>query len=399
LFPAPAALWPCLATAALIWVGESGRAAVTGWLAAAPLRWVGRLSFSLYLWHWPLLVLTRHLALDAPTALQAGLAVVLSVLLAWASLRWIETPVRRAAVSQRLLLWGGLGTLLFALAGAWGLTAVADQRAAQPGRAAQLRAGANDVSPDRRSCHLAGRLWLDYDARCRLGAAQAPRTLAVWGDSHGVELARALADHWAGQPDGRRVLQLTGSTCPPVLDFEAPMLPRCAQGNREVLARLAADPAVDTVLLAARYELYLKGPAARAFADGLASTVRSLHAAGKRVLLLDPVPTYDYPVPAALAQRWQRGEALALQGQTRAEYLARQAPALGLLARLASGGQARRVVVGERLCADARCRVVQEDQALYFDDNHLSMHGAAVIVPAVLRELPELDGAREGRVK
>jgi hypothetical protein len=116
--------------------------------------------------------------------------------------------------------------------------------------------------------------------------------------------------------------------------------------------------------------------------------VRRLRQAGKLVLLLDPVPTYHYPIPAALALRWNRGQDLAAQGQTQAQYEAKQSAALALVQRLASGGQARRIAVGDLLCSGAaRCAVLDGDRSLYFDDNHLSMVGAARVAPAVLRLL------------
>jgi len=379
-FPGPAALWPCLATAALIWVGSTRRALATRWLSAAPLRWIGAQSFSLYLWHWPVLVLTRHLLLDQPTPLQAGLAVMLSVALAWASLRWVEAPIRRSGVAQPVLLACGGATILLSLAGAWALMMAADQRAARPGPDTMLRAGADDFSPDRKRCHSSGKRWLGYDERCLFGPPAASALLTVWGDSHGVEIARALGY----QARDRRIAQLTGSTCPPALGYVPPGRPRCEGANRALLGRLLVDAGVDSVLLVARYEFYLASADAAAFEAGMAETVKRLRQAGKQVLLLDPVPTYRYPVPAALALRERRGEPLDEQGQTPAQYAARQAAAFALIERLAAGGQATRVRVGELLCAGKRCAVREDEHSLYFDDNHLSMHGAARVAAQVL---------------
>lgn len=382
-FPGPAALWPCLATAALIWVGSTGQAPVTRWLSSAPLRWIGAHSFSLYLWHWPVLVLTRHWLLDQPTPLQAGGAVALSVVLAWASLRFVESPVRRARTAQPVMLLAGMALIAAGLASAWALVAVADQRAVESGRDSILRAGAMDFSPDRKRCHSSGNRWLGYDQRCLFGAPDATLTLAVWGDSHGVEIARALGDIAAD----RRVAQLTGSSCPPALGYTPPGRPRCAAVNGEMLARLVEDKSVDAVLLTARYEFYLRSPNPGAFEAGLDETIRRLRAAGKRVLLLDPVPSYHYPLPAALAIRWRRGDELAAQGQTSVDYRVRQAASLAVLGRLAAGGLAERVDLADLLCGGPRCEVLDGDASLYFDDNHLSMTGAAKVAPAVLRLL------------
>lgn len=382
-FPGPAALWPCLATAALIWVGGSGQPLATRWLSVAPLRWIGAHSFSLYLWHWPVLVLTRHWLLDQPTPLQSGAAVALSVVLAWASLRWVESPVRHAPLPQPVMLLAGACMIGAGLAGAWIVGAEADQRAAEPGQVAALRAGTMDFSPDRKRCHSSGNRWLGYEERCLFGPSDAKLTLAVWGDSHGVEIARALGS----VVTERRVAQLTGSSCPPALGYAPPGRPRCASNNDAMVARLAEDSSVDAVLLAARYEFYLRSPEAGVFDKGLAESIRRLREAGKRVLLLDPVPTYHYPLPAALAMRWRRGDDPAAQGQPATDYRVRQAGALALVERLAADGQAERVRVGELLCQASRCEVLHGEASLYFDDNHLSMTGAANVAPVVLRLL------------
>ncbi|MDR7334165.1 acyltransferase family protein [Roseateles asaccharophilus] len=379
-FPGPTALWPCVATAALIWVGDSSCVGATRWLSFAPLRWIGELSFSLYLWHWPVLALLRHALLDLPTPAQAVLAVALSTVLAWASLRWIETPVRQARLARPLLLAAGAAAIAASLAAAWGLARQADSRAAQPGPAADLRAGAADTSPDRRRCHSSGNRWLSYDQRCWFGPAKAQFTLAVWGDSHGVELARALGD----AARGHRVAQLTGSNCPPAPGFDVPGRRRCAGVNAALLERLADDPGVHAVLLVARYEVYLSRWDAVAFEAGLARAIARLQAAGKRVLLLDPVPTYHFPVPAALAQRALRGQPLDGQGQSEAQYAQHQRDALALLQRLVAGSAAQRVPTGALLCGASSCAVRDGLYPLYFDDNHLGMRGAARLAPAVL---------------
>jgi hypothetical protein len=370
-------------TAALIWAGGQGGGLATRWLSIKPLRWLGAHSFSLYLWHWPVLVLARHLWLDHPTPAQAAMAVLLSLGLAAVSLRWVEAPVRHAVIRERLLLVVGVSAIVLSLLAAWGLGSYADWRARQPGPDAVLRAGAQDFSPDRQRCHASGTRAVDYDKRCLFGSATAASELAVWADSHGVELARAVADALPAD-SGWRVSQLTASSCPPALGFVPPERPNCRASNDAILARLMRDPAVRTVVLAARYEFYLDGRDRASFESGMAHTVQALRQAGKQVILLDPVPTYHYPVPAALAQRLLRGGAPEQQGQPGADYRRVQAPALSLLASLAGVDGVQRLPTAELLCAGSRCLVMDPAGcSLYFDDNHLSMAGAARLAPAV----------------
>jgi peptidoglycan/LPS O-acetylase OafA/YrhL len=80
-FPGAVALMPCVGAALLIWTGAGPGTAVSRALSWGPLRWVGGLSFSLYLWHWPALISTRHALLAEPNAWQAGVAVAVAVLM------------------------------------------------------------------------------------------------------------------------------------------------------------------------------------------------------------------------------------------------------------------------------------------------------------------------------
>jgi peptidoglycan/LPS O-acetylase OafA/YrhL len=389
-FPGLTALWPCLASAALIEAGRGEGSGASRLLALKPLRWVGGLSFSLYLWHWPLLVFARHLLLGQADALQAGVAVLAAIALAWASLRWVETPVRRARVSQRrLLFFGGVAiavSLLVAAALLWG----AGQAGREDSPANALLAAAFDHSPGRERCHVRERFQIAYADRCVFGPADAERQLAVWGDSHGVEIGQALSERL--EP-GRNLAVMTAAACPPALDFAMPGRFYCTQHNAAMLAGLVSDPRVDRVLLVSRTETYLESRSAEAFERGLTQAVRALTAAGKQVWLLDPIPTYGYPVPAALAQYQRRGLDPVAFGMPAAEYRHAAAPAMAMLSRVAQATGAQRIAVDAALCREGRCDVVDaEGRGLYMDSNHLNMAGARLLAERALR--PALQPSR-----
>ncbi len=98
-YPGSAALLPTLGAAALIVGGRSGP---VGWLLSRePVRFIGRISYSLYLWHWPILVLPS-LAIGEPLPLVVSCALgASSVLVAAASWRLIEEPFRHGRVWVR----------------------------------------------------------------------------------------------------------------------------------------------------------------------------------------------------------------------------------------------------------------------------------------------------------
>ncbi len=385
-FPGVAALWPCAGAAALIEAGRGEGCAASRLLATPPLRWVGALSFSLYLWHWPMLVFTRHLLLGEPSALQAGVAVVLAVALAWASLRWVETPVRQARWAPRTLLLSGALGVASCLVVAGGLFIEARRAGGAATPANALLAAAADHAPARERCHVRERLQLAYADRCVFGPADAPRQLAVWGDSHGVEIGQVLAERLA---PGRSLAAMTAAACPPALNFAPPGRFYCRQHNMEMLSGLVADAKVDRVLIISRTSAYLRDPRRAAeFEQGLLAAVRALTGAGKEVWLLDPVPGYSYPVPSALAQYQRRGWQPAGFGMAIEDYRRLEREALALLARVSGATRARRIAVDATLCAKGRCAVVGPDgRGLYMDDNHLNMAGARLLADGAFQPL------------
>src|SRR5690606_16440076 len=93
-FPGLRALPPVLGSAALILAACAGSPLVRMVFAWRPMVWIGLLSYSLYLWHWPVLAYARYFFVERPGGRVLAVAVVVFVLLAWASYRWIETPAR-----------------------------------------------------------------------------------------------------------------------------------------------------------------------------------------------------------------------------------------------------------------------------------------------------------------
>jgi peptidoglycan/LPS O-acetylase OafA/YrhL len=385
-FPGLAALWPCLGAAALIEAGRGDGSLASRLLSWGPLRWIGALSFSLYLWHWPALVFARHLLLGHPDAAQAGLAVLVAVALAWASLRWVETPVRASRWGQhRMLLAGGVAIAACLAVAALLYVGARHQRGLDT-PANRLLAAAGDHSPGRERCHVRERAQLAYADRCVFGDPAAPRELAVWGDSHGVEIGRALGERASA---ARSVAPLTAAACPPSMDFAPPGRGYCRPHNAAVLAGLLADPRVDRVLLVSRTSSYANDPAqAAAFETGLVRSVRALQSAGKQVWLLGPVPTYDYPVPAALAQYLRRGRDPGAYGMAAGHYRDAEGGGLAVLQRVAAATGAARIEVDAALCVQGRCAVVGADgRGLYMDANHLNMQGARLLADRALLPL------------
>ncbi|MEI4486964.1 acyltransferase family protein [Frigidibacter sp. MR17.14] len=374
-FPGLWALLPAGGTALVLHGGRSGATGLPDRLLGHPLAlFFGAISYSLYLWHWPVMAYLRILTPGEPPVPVMALALALSVLLGWASWRLVERPAM-ALPPTAPILRGGLAAMVVLGAG----TVVLHQSGGWPGRfpdaARAYFAGAQDFSPDRGRCHQDDDSRLPYAQACVLGPAQQEPAgtvdLVVWGDSHGTELAAALAQ-------GHRLRQVTASACPPVTGLDFPRRPHCRSANAALLADLVADGAVRSVVLAVNHDAYpeLPGPG---LAEGLGRVVSALRGAGKQVILLGQIPVPGFEVPQVAGARRAIGidpAGLAFAPERSADWDA-------ALADLARDPGVRLVDPRPLLCPAGRCPVTADGRVLYFNATHPSMAGAALLARAI----------------
>ncbi|HYC73591.1 acyltransferase family protein [Brevundimonas sp.] len=392
LFPGVSAIPPVLGTALLILMTRPDTPA--GVVLASPgFVLVGLMSYSAYLWHQPLYALSRMQGLTEAGWPAYAALIALTFVLAWLSLKLIEAPFRERRRFTRLQVYAGFfvgSALLVAI----GLAAHVRQGFPERFSAETLAVAATGApSPRRDACHVEG-----ADAR---GPEQACRYFtgdvrwAVLGDSHGVEIAYALAERL--RPAGQGVLHLTFSACQPALTFESDN-PGCSRWTRDSVAWLEKDPRITDVVLVYRHSLYLFGdqtksyphlpsadpnfltslPAdeARArYAGSLARIVERLTASGKRVHLVAPFPD----LPTHVERYTFKGDPTdpdRVTGTTLQFHRERNAFIRPVLDRL---GQMPGVDVldpADAVCADGRCSSLIGGVSMYFDDNHFSLEGA-----------------------
>lgn len=234
VFPGFAALPVCLATALIIYLGRHQTAAnrtlsyvhkpanaldtpfaslVTStssqtisrnqlhapWLSHASMRWVGKISYPLYLWHWPVLVFAQVFML--PQSLSTQLAVILmSILLAYLTYKYIEQPSRRLRTLtawRTIMLLYAVPTLLFCLLALWIIQAQGWPSRFKPQvlqQVAALQSFSHDI---RAKCHNAPKpSQLPKADDCVLGVAERPVDFLVIGDSHANHFTGML-NQWA----------------------------------------------------------------------------------------------------------------------------------------------------------------------------------------------------------
>ncbi len=402
-FPGLAALPPVLATALLLHLGGA-ETRVHRLLGTAPLVAIGLISYSLYLWHWPIIALWRYRSLGELGPGGAAFCLALTFVLSVASWRLVEQPFRAAWFSApRRVLPASLAAMLVLV----GLGVALDRGRGFPGRlpdaVRMLEAGRSDVHPRRAECLQVSGSPVAAGRGCRFGAAGAPVRIAVIGDSFGNALfvdfdAAATARGVGGMMWARE-------GCDALLDINSGN-PRCRAMMRQSVAEALALPDVDTVVLASRWTAAAesarfgvdawehvntddatvtpsRADARRVFRDGLRRMIDAFP--GKRVVLVYGIPEQDVIVPreAALNLLVGRDAPIAVPAS---RYRQRQAFVGATMAALAAETGAVLVDLGDALCpGEDLCRITADGRALYSDDNHLSVFGARVVYDAIAR--------------
>ncbi len=328
---------PVTGTALVLWAGTGSDRAPSALVRLPPVQWLGDISYSLYLWHWPPIVLLPYLTGHPLTAGERLGLLVGACVVAHLSTRFVEIPVRQAGWLRRarprrtyLAALAAMAVVLGVGSGAGYAVrdrlAVAQHELASAARGDDpcfaARAIANDC-PDPHTLRYPESSLLtitntanstDWGRTCQqlpedstplecqfgVPAEQASLRVALVGDSH--------ASQWAGALDTLavehrwNVVMLTKSSCPANSDpgFLAPWRPQQAEGCREwtrqVLARVAADPTIDVVVMSALARMYGAGP------GGYQQTWRQLTDAGKSVVVIADVPFMDVgDIPACVA--------------------------------------------------------------------------------------------------
>lgn len=433
-FPGTAALWPVLGTAAVLAAGcGTGRLGATVLLGRAPFQWLGRTSYSWYLWHWPLLVLPAAAVGHALSlAVRLGLA-GLSLAAAAATVRLVEDPVRfspwlRLRPRRGLVLAGAatVAVSTFATGASYALPPLtggaavapvaalpagrpapgpAPNRTAPPSPLAQaeaavarvlgaaagtrvvpgnlappLAAAAGDkAAPFLNGCDLS--FTAVYQPPCVFGDRAGRRSVVLFGDSHAAQWFPALdalarQRHW-------RLLSWTKATCPPLdISLYSPVLGRtfteCLQWRAQRLAAIAAVKPAVVVLGVARhysdlYHFQVYGPA---WLNGLATEVRRLRATGAAVVVLGPTPKPQQDVPNCLAAHLTDVPAC-----TTPRRVAVNAAGMAAERRAVLRAGGRYLDVPAWVCTPRTCPVVVRNLLVYRDDNHLTTTYAGWLTP------------------
>ncbi|MCI0156310.1 acyltransferase [Leifsonia shinshuensis] len=412
--PGIAMLLPVVATAAVIVGGDArgvGAGAVLRW---APLRWIGRWSYSIYLWHWPLLVfpaaiLGAHIGeLSVPLRVGLCLASIVAGILSYVCVeRVFRTPKASPGLSPRRGARVGLaiaaacvvvavvpGVALIAVTGTKaGAPVTASTQAPADGddAARHLREGlalsslpasltpslaaAADALPATyaNGCHL--EFAHTEFGECVFGDQGARRTAVLVGDSHAAQWFPAL-DRVAAE-NGWRLVSLTKSACAPT----TARLPHpsdsgrdyteCAEAHRSVVSRVA-ELRPQLVLASAMVSHKLSGAASTAWFSGVTDFLGQLSDAGaEQIVVLGDTPRPAADVPSCVAKNVD-----ALRKCNASADTASPAGLTDRMAAAAESARARFVATTDWMCIDGGCPVVVGNTLMYRDESHITPEAA-----------------------
>ncbi|MFC9556540.1 acyltransferase family protein [Rhodococcus sp. NPDC056960] len=432
-YPGTAALLPVAGTVLVIGAGcAAPRLGVGRSLSLPPMRAVGRMSYSWYLWHWPVLLLAP-IVLGRSLVVTDRLAILLvSAGLALLTLHLIENPVRFATPlrhsTARSLAVGGTVTALAVCAAlvllvlrpvpvghgaeAAALTvaappvpaavvdpqeaavqAVTAQVQAAVAESAGLQAVPSNLSPpladapaDKPAVFVNGcvRSWREVGQdECASGDVTSPTTVALVGDSHAAMWAPAFEQaaeqrHWR--------LETMGKVTCPLLDLPltSPYLGReyteCEQWRGEIVDRLQTErPRLVVLSMSRRYGADFGFTVyGQAWLDSLTRLVTEIRATGAAVLVLGPIPDPKSTVPTCLSDHLDDATACSPPRQVAIDGVGVAAEAA---ATTAGGG--RYADLTSLFCTTDRCPVVVGNDLVFRDDNHLTLEHAQALTPVV----------------
>jgi peptidoglycan/LPS O-acetylase OafA/YrhL len=402
-FPGLAALVPCAGTAIVIWFGAM-RSRVARLLDNRFAVGVGRLSYSLYLWHWPIIVFAAMVAGRPPWEMPAtytGLILLTTFVCAVATFVVVENPIRRRkALRMRrpLFITVGASAGLLATLG-WATVAADGFQSRIPEPALRIAKAVRDRPPEWKSCNKELPQTANVEDLCRLGPNDQSPRFVLWGDSHALVLFPA-ADVAAKATNTTGILAALRG-CPPIADVVVDSRWAddidCATFNRRVLDALDSQQ-FDAVLLAAHWSMYQTPGALRstndvaerhpAMTEALRHTIERLESAGLDVFVVDEVPFPTRYEPAQFARSLWWGRNKNWPGVSVAEYRKRLrtlAPAIGQRS-------VKRISLKPYLCPDGSyCPAIMDGYSNYSDESHLSRHGSARVAPAfaiALNQIP-----------
>ncbi len=351
---------------------------VAHFLSTRVFVFIGLISYSLYLIHWPLMTLSYYWLIEPPSAFVRFGLLMISIMLAWLSLRCVEMPIRNWVrnhhESRGKVVLAGLAVMSATVLTAFAVVSASGFPNRVSERALAKLEQEKRASPLRKKCHSdESEAPIDPEDACKLGDASVPPTSALWSDSHGVEVAYAMAPLLQQRRDA--MLQISSSSCVPLLDVFLEVKPGCLAHNDATLAMLRRTPSIQTVIIMWQQNGYHEVNFNMRMA-AFQRTVQALKKIGKTVIVVGPIPMPPYHVPSAMARVENYGRSDFGFSFSRQQLDFQSGGTAKRLQAIASTERITYVDPTPLYCDTNKCNFVEGETAVYYDNHHLSLFGA-----------------------
>ena len=387
-YPGAWALLPSLGTVATLIAGmHAPSTSASRALSLPAMTAIGRISYSWYLWHWPILLLGA-MVVPEPSGWLRLVLIMLSLILAWLSWRFVEAPIRRntkfANPPYRTIL-GALVLMACAIAAFFRLEVITNQSIATPAFQRMKQARYDLPLVNRKRCDQ----WYHSDTLlpCEFGDPQAPRTVVVLGDSISLQWFPAIESAFPFQD--WRIIVMTKSACPIVDEpiFYARIgreYTECARWRKAALARIL-EISPDKLIFGSTHK-YEFTPTQ--WHDGTARVLRQLAPAVGRIYILRSTPTLPFDGPDCIAPRGTLGNLIIRSGCTASAYDPQSDAVFHELQSAASSFDNVQVVdMTDAVCPHGLCSAERNGTLIFRDSMHLSATFSATLAPLLLQKM------------
>jgi peptidoglycan/LPS O-acetylase OafA/YrhL len=385
MFPGWVAAVPVIAAGFLILNGHRGATNLV--LSTYPLQFIGNLSYSLYLWHWPIYVyFVMAVAVDRPVSgIEKILGLLISLCFSFVSYKWIEQPIRSKSVywSRNKLIGFWIGSILISLVA----LAIAQKSNNSSYRLPVYLANAEkalaDKNPRRDECFLDVQKAADISYEpifCRIGSLQSPQTQVIlWGDSFADAIQPMIEDVLSTNNLSGVVSTLPG--CLPINKnaYTNEGMKRqysyCDKSvNQKTVEFIAKTASLRYIIMSANWARYDKEVLTHDFSKHVCA-IKNMQ---RIPLLIGPVPSPNYDVP----RQWGRLELKHREVINEMRFARTSATEIEdtfftLLKKVESScGPVPYVMPSNTYCEGKDCFAVRNGEALFVDDVHLSRTGS-----------------------
>ncbi len=405
-FPGFYTLVPVLGTCLIIVFADS-KYFIGRILSHNVLVFVGLISYSLYLWHQPLFAFVRMKSIGEPSAYLFAMAILSTFILAFLTWKYIERPFRNKVKFTRAFIFRSSAAsivVFFSVGLAGHFYKGFASRFDMPSYTDSIT-----FSPKREECHTTGKNYLRPSEACKYFGDNI--TWASFGDSHTIEPAYALAKRLERYNEG--LVHLSFSGCAPSFLFEV-KLPGCTEWIKESLSYLENTKTIANILIGFRYSSFLYGgdhdfypslpdlnpafqfanlsrplnarEARELYWTSLEAVISKLIAAGKNVYILYPIPELPVNIHKAVTSFSVLGNTtmLDLERSVSAQYYYRRNEfIIRKLDSLPYSEHLHAIKPVEIICDENFCPAVKGGNALYFDDDHLSVAGSTLLIRSI----------------